>query len=115
EREIFSISHLQKNPAASWADYIKGVLDQLRKRGVPTRGFSAAIHADIPMGAGMSSSAALEVAAALTVRHLSPFSLTPTGLATPPLRAETGELPELRLQEKLELAKLCQAAENQFV
>src|SRR5438046_8596332 len=31
--ESFSATRLQKNPQASWADYIKGVLDQLRKRG----------------------------------------------------------------------------------
>src|SRR5438105_10428415 len=75
EREIFSATHLQKNPEAGWADYVKGVLDQLQGRNVHTRGFNAAIHADIPMGAGMSSSAALEVATALTVRHLSPYTL----------------------------------------
>ena len=115
EREIFSATDLRKNPNAPWTDYVKGVLDQLRKRGVHTRGFNAAIHPDIPMGAGMSSSAALEVATALTVRHLSPYTLTTTGLGTPPAQEETGELPDLRPKEKLELAKLCQAAENHFV
>src|SRR5437899_13015875 len=34
ERELFWMSDLKKNPAAPWADYIKGVLVQLRKRGV---------------------------------------------------------------------------------
>ena len=115
KRESFSVSNLQKNPDAAWADYEKGVLDQLRKRDVHTRGFNAAIHADIPMGAGMSSSAALEVATALTLRHLSPYTLTATGLAAPPIHDESGELPELASKEKLEIAKLCQAAENQFV
>ena len=115
KHEILSVNKLEKNPEAPWADYVKGVLDQLRKRGVHTRGFNAAIHADIPMGAGMSSSAALEVASALTLRHLSPYTLTATGLATPPVRDESGELPHLKLNEKLEMAKLCQAAENQFV
>ncbi|HMC28315.1 MAG TPA: galactokinase [Verrucomicrobiae bacterium] len=115
KRESFSVGNLQKNPDAAWADYVKGVLDQLRKRNVHTRGFNAAIHADIPMGAGMSSSAALEVATALTLRHLSPYTLTATGLAAPPINDESGELPDLTLKEKLEIAKLCQAAENQFV
>src|SRR2546423_1860853 len=114
-QEIFSVTKLEKNPDAGWADYVKGVLEQLRKRGVPLRGFNAAIHADIPMGAGMSSSAALEVGTALTVRHLSPYTLTPTALAAAPIRDEAGELPELAAKEKLEMAKLCQAAENQFV
>lgn len=65
EREIFSVDKIEKNPSAAWADYVKGVLLQLRKRGVHFSGFNAAIHGTIPMGAGMSSSAALEVGTAL--------------------------------------------------
>src|SRR5882672_6660429 len=68
-REIFWMSELKHNPAAPWADYAKGVLVQLRKRGVHFSGFSAAIHSDVPVGVGMSSSAALEVASALIVRQ----------------------------------------------
>src|SRR6185369_10156546 len=48
--ETFWISELKKNPAATWADYVKGVLAQLRKRGVNFSGFNAAIHSSIPMG-----------------------------------------------------------------
>lgn len=47
--EKFSISDLQPNPAATWANYVKGVLVQLRKRGVHFGGFNAAIHSTIPM------------------------------------------------------------------
>jgi len=114
-REIFSVDELKKNPAASWADYVKGVLEQLRKRGVNFNGFNAAVHGTIPMGAGMSSSAALEVATALTVRKLYPFGLSPTGLTAAPQRNAKGELPAVSQGEKLEFAKICRAAENQFV
>jgi len=114
-RELFWLSRLEKNLAAPWADYVKGVLDQLRKRGVNFSGFNAAIHSEIPIGAGLSSSAALEVAAALTVRCLYPFSLTETGATLPPRRDAKGELPPLAPGEKLHFAKLCQAAENRFV
>lgn len=114
-REIFSVDELKKNPAASWANYVKGVLEQLRKRGISFNGFSAAIHGTIPMGAGMSSSAALEVATALTVRKLYPFGLSATGLTTPPQKNSKGEIPAASQTEKLELAKICRAAENQFV
>src|SRR6266576_2331389 len=115
ERELFWMSDLKKNPAAPWADYVKGVLDQLRKHRVNFSGFNAAISGDIPMGAGMSSSAALEVATALTVRRLFPFSLGETGVTAAPKRNHKDELPPLPAKEKLHLAKLCQAAENQFV
>lgn len=114
-REIFSVDQFQKNPAAPWTDYIKGVLAQLRRRGVHFKGFNAAIHGTIPQGAGMSSSAALEVATALAVRQLYPFTLTDTGLAAPPKPDGRGNLPALAPREKLSTAKICQAAENEFV
>ena len=115
EREIFSVDQLQKNPAAPWADYVKGVLAQLRKRGVHFKGFNAAIHGTIPMGAGMSSSAALEVATTLAVRQLCPFALSETGLTTAPKPDALGKLPALTPRERLADAKLCQTAENEFV
>src|SRR6266550_1520929 len=115
ERETFWTSDLRKNPAAPWADYVKGVLAQLRKRGVHFSGFNAAIHGTIAMGAGMSSSAALEVATALTVRQLHPYSLTETGATVPPKRNDKGQLPPLAPAERMHFAKLCRAAENEFV
>lgn len=114
-RETFRVNEIQKNPAAPWADYVKGVLAQLHKAGVHFSGFSAAIHGNIPVGAGMGSSAALEVATALAVRKIYPFSLTETGATVPPKRNEKGELPPLTNADRLPLAKLCRAAENEFV
>ena len=114
-KEEFFAHALTKNPAAPWTNYVKGVLDQLRKRHIHFGGFNAAIHGTIPPGAGMSSSAALEVATALTIRQLSPYTLAATGVTSPPRRDEKGQLPPLAAAEKLQLACLCQAAENQFV
>ncbi len=115
EPEKFSVSDLQSNPAARWADYVKGVLAQLRRRGVHFGGFNAAIHSTLPLGAGLSSSAALEVATALTIRRLHPFTLTDTGTALPPKPNARGELPPVTLAERMHYAKLCRAAENEFV
>ena len=113
--EKFSVSDIKSNPAARWADYVKGVLAQLRLRGVHFGGFNAAIHSTLPPGAGLSSSAALEVATALTIRRLHPFTLTATGLTLPPKPNERGALPSLTLTERMQYAKLCRAAENKFV
>ncbi|KAB2653599.1 MAG: hypothetical protein DVB33_02580 [Verrucomicrobia bacterium] len=113
--EKFSVSDIKPNPAASWANYIKGVLLQLKKRGVQISGFNAAIHSTLPMGAGMSSSAALEVATAMTVRRLHPFILTDTGLGVPPVPNAKGELPPVNKVERMNFAKVCRAAENEFV
>jgi len=115
ESEKFSISDIVKNPAATWANYPKGVLLQLRQRNVVFNGFNAAIHGNLPIGAGMSSSAALEVATALTVRELYPYTLTDTGSTVPPKRDAQGELSPVKPDERMALAKLCQAAENKFV
>jgi galactokinase len=115
ERETFYADRLEKNPSAPWANYIKGVLLQLRERGVHFTGFNAALDATLPLGAGMSSSAAIEVATALTVRKLFPYTLTETGLGPAPARSSSRELPELGKAEKLAMARLCQAAEIKFV
>jgi galactokinase len=115
EIEKFSIGNLSKNPNAPWANYVKGVLEQLRARGVHFGGFNAAIYGTVPIGAGLSSSAALEVATALAVRLLYPYTVTETGSTVPPRRDKLGRLRALKAPERLALAKLCQAAENKFV
>lgn len=74
-----------------WANYIIGVVNKLGYWGEIKKGFNLSFAGDVPPGAGLSSSAALEVAVAFV---LSPFY----GL----------ELP------KLQLARLCQQAENEF-
>ena len=47
-------------PAASWARYIFGVCREIIKRGGKIGGFDTVFAGDVPLGAGMSSSAALE-------------------------------------------------------
>jgi len=47
-------------PSASWARYIFGVCREMMALGVPVEGFNTAFSGDVPLGAGMSSSAALE-------------------------------------------------------
>src|SRR2546421_12588539 len=50
EVETFSISNLEKGRGVPWADYVKAVLAQLRRRDVHFGGFNAAIHSGIPAG-----------------------------------------------------------------
>lgn len=88
----FSLDSLSPDPAHRWADYVKGVADQLQKRGFRLKGFRAALKGDLPRGAGLSSSASLEVAAAVFFQKISGFSIP-----------------------DLDLVKAAQAAENAFV
>lgn len=50
----------EQGPKASWARYIFGVCHEMMALGVPVEGFNTAFAGDVPLGAGMSSSAALE-------------------------------------------------------
>lgn len=47
-------------PKEQWASYFFGVIEEMRKRGATVGGFNAVFGGDVPLGAGMSSSAALE-------------------------------------------------------
>lgn len=80
------------SPTKSWSDYPIGVALELEKAGIPLRGANLLIESEVPMGAGLSSSAAIEVATALA------------------LSESAGAHPD-----RLQLARLCRAAENEFV
>ncbi len=77
-------------PAGDWSDYILGVAQQIQRAGYPVGAADLAIYSTVPVGAGLSSSAAIEVSTALAL-----------------LRG--------RAIDKIELALLCQRAEREFV
>ncbi|HEU4471589.1 MAG TPA: galactokinase [Flavisolibacter sp.] len=53
-----------------WPNYILGVADQLKKRGYAIKGFNLAIDGDVPIGSGLSSSAAVECATAFALDRI---------------------------------------------
>ena len=57
-------------PRATWAKYIYGVCREMIARGVEVKGFNTAFSGDIPLGAGMSSSAAVESTYAFALNEL---------------------------------------------
>ncbi len=77
-------------PMGDWSDYIVGVAKELFRAGYPVEPANLRVHSTIPLGAGLSSSAALEVATALALLD---------GRAIP----------------ALDLIQLCRRAENRFV
>lgn len=82
-----------KRSGKLWPDYILGVIEQLLLNNYAVNeGFDIAFTGDIPQGAGLSSSAALECATAFALNQLFEFNI-----------------------QKLDIALLSQAAENQFV
>ena len=75
----------------SWTDYIIGVVDQLKKNGHDIGGFNLLLSGNLPIGAGMSSSAAVECAVVFALNELFHLKL-----------------------EKIEMVKLAQKAEHHF-
>ncbi len=77
------------NPRLPWANYVRGVFEVFRQRGLPLQGAQIAIAGDVPQGAGLSSSAALEVAVATALRALNGWhDLSTTDLALAAQQAE---------------------------
>ena len=59
-----------EGPKASWARYIFGICQEMKARGVEVKGFDTAFSGDVPLGSGMSSSAALESCYAFAINDL---------------------------------------------
>jgi galactokinase len=76
--------------AGAWWDYLAGVVSELGRTGVEAPSCDVAVWSDVPAGAGLSSSAALEVAAALAISALVGADRTLEPLALLAQRAEVG-------------------------
>ncbi len=68
------IHHIQKNEK-QWANYILGVIDEFHKKGFDIQGFDCVFGGNIPHGAGLSSSAALETVFTFALNHLHHFEI----------------------------------------
>ncbi len=60
-----------------WSSYVTGVVEELRRRHGLNRGFDGVVYGDVPLGGGLSSSAALEVATTLALQPLLDAPLDP--------------------------------------
>ena len=92
ETREFDLDSPPAGPTGDWSDYIVGVALMLERSGRNLVGADLIVWSDVPIGAGLSSSAALEVSCAHAL-------LTESGLPFDPI----------------EIAQLCQRAENDFV
>lgn len=88
----FNLDHPQAMARKHWSDYVRGTAWSLERDGVKLNGARLFIDSTIPPGAGLSSSAALEVATALAFLSNADVTLTP-----------------------VEIAKACHRAENEFI
>src|ERR1700678_999591 len=75
EHFIFDLDDLPERGSGAWSDYIVGIAIGLQKAGHPLEGSNLLVHGEIPIGAGLGSSAAIEVACALALISLNRASL----------------------------------------
>ncbi|HWY69520.1 MAG TPA: galactokinase [Terriglobales bacterium] len=80
------------SPKHNWSDYVVGVIDQIKRSGECLHGADILVHGEVPIGAGLSSSAAIEVAVAFALLNAKHVAI-----------------------DRKKLALLCQRAENEFV
>ncbi|GAB4504739.1 MAG: galactokinase [Anaerolineales bacterium] len=79
ETVAFALDDLHKG--SGWAEYVKGVAHALQAEGYTLRGWEGTLGGDVPKGAGLSSSAALELAAARAFACVSGFDWHPARMA----------------------------------
>jgi len=75
ERFDFPLDRLPDKPIHAWCDNLLGVAHMLRAEGIPLIGASLLLHSQVPIGAGLSSSAAVEVGTALALLAVNQRSL----------------------------------------
>lgn len=82
QTDSFTLSaDLQSHPDYLWANYIRGVLKHLILRGHSFQGMDMAVTGNVPQGAGLSSSASLEVAIGQTVKTLAAIDISQKDIA----------------------------------
>ena len=88
EEASFEIASLGQTPRGHWSDYPAGVLWSLGQEGIAVGGFSMSLKGDVPLGAGLSSSASVEVATAMALLDHAGAELPLEKIATVCRRAE---------------------------
>lgn len=92
EQVNFDLTDSDPTPRSHWSDYVIGVAVMLQRAGYALKGAKLRIRGEVPVGSGLSSSAALEVSSACALVANSGHNI-----------------------DRAELAKLCRQAENEYV
>lgn len=92
ESSSWSLEKIEREKGHHWSNYIRGVIKFLIEEGFEIGGVEGVVFGDVPIGSGLSSSAAIEVATAFGIQNLLELDIEP-----------------------LKLILLCKRAENEFV
>ena len=107
EQVEFDLDHLPATRSGHWSDYVIGVVKMLVRSGEKLGGTNLLVDGNVPQGAGLSSSASIEVAVGYALLDLADQATDRTILD------RTG--PDRTKLDRTKLALLCQQAENEFV
>ena len=88
EKCDIDLDSIHPGRSGHWSDYVRGVAGVLQSAGYELRGADLAITSDVPLGSGLSSSAALEVSTAWALLSNSQLSASPTEIAQMCQKAE---------------------------
>lgn len=88
ETAAFDLDNPGPKQRGMWLDYIEGVAQSLKSRGLPLRGADMVLASDVPTGAGLSSSAALEISTGLALLSVSGVEVDKVALALAGQQAE---------------------------
>lgn len=91
EAQEWELNSIAPGPTGHWSDYVRGVAGVMQARGHKLRGANLVVHSTVPVGSGLSSSAAIEVATAFALMGIS-----------------TLDIP------RAEVALICQQAEHEY-
>lgn len=103
----FTLDHIEKMEAHAWSNYARGVAHVLQQAGFGLCGFDGLMHGDVPIGSGLSSSAAAEMATVMA------FAAAEATTAAPSRSAAADK--SLTTLDAVQAARLAQRAENEFV
>ena len=92
EKVEVNFNQIIQMPNHHWANYIWGVIEQFQNRGIKVQPFNCVLVGNVPIGSGMSSSAALESAVGFAINEMNHVGM-----------------------DKKQLSKLVQQAENEFI
>jgi len=101
EQVEFDLDHLPATRAGHWSDYVIGVVKMLVRSGKKVAGANLLVDGNVPQGAGLSSSASIEVAVGYALLDLADHV--------------PDHVPDRTEIDRTKLALLCQQAENEFV
>lgn len=111
----FSLDHIHKLSKNTWSNYARGVADVLQNAGFALRGFEGVMYGDVPIGSGLSSSAATEMATVMAFKAADERATEQTERIEGNTKISASSAHSVASLDGVQAARFSQNAENEFV